>query len=84
MRESLFREMFVIGFFHIIFGFLTTRLLTKNQYPPLDDPNLKLMIFNYFLIGALSHLVFEAFGFNMHFCATNFSKVMVPAQQIVV
>ena len=71
-RSNLWIELVFIGVVTTIVGFLSTRLLTNNEYPELDNPNLGIMLFNYFLIGVLIHFIFEVVGFNESFCKAEF------------
>lgn len=72
MRDNLLRETFVIGLVTICVGFLSTRILSQNTHPKLDDPKLFVMLLNYFIIGAILHLLFEFMGYNKFFCETEF------------
>lgn len=74
MRKNLIKEIILIGLFTIIVGFVSTRILSNNRWPPLDHPKIAIMLFNYFLIGALLHYTFEVSGINERFCKTEFSK----------
>lgn len=71
-HRNLFLEAIIIGISTIIVGFLSTRILTNNTYPPLNDPNLGLMIFNYFIIGFALHIIFEYLGLNKWYCNSFF------------
>ena len=77
LRENFLREIFIIGFISIIVGFITTRVLSRNKYPAFDDPNLQVMLLNYFILGAVLHIVFEFSGYNKHFCESEFNSKWV-------
>ena len=73
MRNNLINECIIIGLITIIVGFVTTRILSFNKHPQFNDPNFGIMIFNYFIIGFILHLLFEIFGINEYFCKYQFS-----------
>ena len=68
MRANLPIELLTMGALTTALGFVTTRLVTKNQYPRFDDSNLKMMMFVWFLVGVLAHLVLEYSGQNKKYC----------------
>jgi uncharacterized membrane protein len=72
MRANLLKELILIGLITVIVGFVSTRLLSNNQWPPLDNPKLGIMLLNYFVIGASLHYIFEVSGANEKFCKLEF------------
>lgn len=77
MRPNFLKEVFFVGIISILVGFTSTRILSKNKYPKFDDPNLQVMLLNYFIIGAVLHAVFEYLGYNKYFCETEFNSKWV-------
>lgn len=61
-------EAFVIGLVIVVMGFISTRALSMNKFPKLNDPNLNIMLLNYFILGSFSHIIFEVAGLNAWFC----------------
>ena len=66
--RNLLTEIIFIGLITIIIGFISTRVLSGNVWPPLNHPDILVMLFNYFVIGATLHYFFEISGINQRFC----------------
>lgn len=68
MQRFIILESIIIGISTVVVGFISTRILSFNKFPKLEDKNLTIMLVNFFVIGVSLHLIYEYSGLNAKFC----------------
>jgi hypothetical protein len=66
--KTLIIKSTIVGVSAVIVGFLTTRALTGNTFPKMDDKNINIMLFNYFLSAVILNIIFQYTGVSSKLC----------------